>query len=86
MSFLNIGLSGLAFKSNVQVGNELFMDDVIGKSSLMKSVVAAVQEYEKEIPLDISVLERHLVCNVDVDASTSTYDPEVITEDGYYKK
>ena len=32
MALLNIDLSGLVFKSNVRVVNELFMDEVIGKS------------------------------------------------------
>ena len=39
---LNIGLSGLTLKSNIQVGYEFFMDEVIGNASLMKSVRAVV--------------------------------------------
>ena len=31
MDFLNIGLSGIVLKSNVQVGNGLFMDEVVVK-------------------------------------------------------
>ena len=80
--FLNIDLSGLALKSNVQVGNEFLMYEVIGKASLTKSVITAVQDYDTELPLAISVLEHHLVRNVYVAASTSTEEPEVITEDG----
>ena len=83
MDFLNIGLSGLALKSNVQGVDELLMDEVIGKELLMKSVKAAVQEYDTELTLDIAVLKRHLGYNVDVDTSTSTDDPVVITEDEY---
>ena len=48
----------------------------------MESVRADVQEYDTEIPLNVAVLERHLGRNVYVAASTSTDDPEVITEDG----
>ena len=51
MALLNISLSGLALKSNVQVGDELFMDEVIGKASSMKTVRAAVQEYDTYLPL-----------------------------------
>ena len=58
------------------------MYEVIGKASSMKSVRASVQEYDTDIPLAISVLEICLGHNVDVAASNSTYDPEVITEDG----
>ena len=36
MDFMNIGLYGLMLKSNVQVGYELLMDEVIGRASLMK--------------------------------------------------
>ena len=82
MALLNIGLSGHALKSNVQVGDELLMYQVISKASLMKSVRADVQEYDTELPLAIYVLERRLGRNVDVPASTSTDDPELITEDG----
>ena len=32
MDFLNIGISGLALKSNVQVGNQLLTDEVIGNA------------------------------------------------------
>ena len=42
MDFLNIGISGLELKSNVQVGDTFFVDEVIGKASLLKSVRAAV--------------------------------------------
>ena len=86
MDFLTIGIYGLALKANVQVGDTFLMDEVIGNSSSMKSVRAAVQEYNTELPLDISVLERRLVLNVDFAASTSTDEPEVITEDGNYKE
>ena len=81
MDFLNIGLSVFDLKSNVQVGNEFLMDEVIGKASLMKSSRAAVHEYDTELPLDISVLERCLGINIDIAASTSTDEPAVITED-----
>ena len=60
MDLLNIGIYGLAPKSNIQVGNEFLMDEVIGKASEMKSVRVAVQEYETYISLAISVLEHHL--------------------------
>ena len=53
-------------KSNVQVGDEFFMDKVIGNSSLMKSARAAVQEYDTELPLSIAVLGCRLVINVDI--------------------
>ena len=82
MAFLNIGLYGHAFNSNAQVGDELLMDEVIGKTKSMKSVMADVQEYEKYLSLASAVLERRLVCNVDVSTSTSTYEPEVRTENG----
>ena len=36
MDFLNIRLSSLALKSNVQVGDKFFMGEVIGVASLMK--------------------------------------------------
>ena len=81
MDFLNIGLFGLGLKSNVQVGNEFLMDEFIGKASSMKSVIESVQEYETYLPLDIAVLERRLRRHVDVSASTSTYEPAVITKD-----
>ena len=81
VALMNIGLSGLVSKSNVQVGDELFMDEVIGNASLMKSVRSAVQEYDIELPLDIAVLELRLEKNVDVAASTSTDETEFITED-----
>ena len=82
MDFLDIGLSGLALKSNVQLGDELLMDEVIFKASLMKSVRSAIQGYDSELPLDIAVLENRLGHNVDVASSTNTYEPAVITEDG----
>ena len=82
MDFLDIGLSGLALKSNVQLGDELLMDEVIVKASLMKSVRSAIQGYDSELPLDIAVLENRLGHNVDVASSTNTYEPAVITEDG----
>ena len=75
MAFLDIGLSGLALKSNVQIGDEFFMDEVIGKESSMKSVRSAVQDYGTDLPLDISFLEHRLGSNVDVSASTSTDEP-----------
>ena len=81
MDFLNIDLSGLALTSNIQVGDELFMDEVIGKTSSIKSVREAVQEYCTELPLSIDVLERSLRRNLDVVACTSTDEPSVITED-----
>ena len=55
------------------------MDEVIGNASLMKSVRAAVQEYDTELSLDISVLERRLGQDVDFAASTSTDETEFIT-------
>ena len=58
------------------------MYKVIGKASSMKSARASVQEYETDLPLDISVLELRLVRNVDVAASTITDEQSVITEDG----
>ena len=70
IALLNVGIYGLALKSNVQSGYELLMDEVIGKASLMKSVRTAVQEYDTEIPLDVAVLERHLGRNVYVAAIT----------------
>ena len=72
MDSLNIGIYGLALKSNVQVGDEFFIDEVIYKASSMKLVRAAVQGYETELQLDIAVLEFRLGRNVDVAASTST--------------
>ena len=42
-----------------------------------------MQEYDAELLLNISVLEHHLGRNVDDAASTSTYEPEAITEDVY---
>ena len=83
MALLNIGISGLSLKSNVQVGNKFLMDEVIGKALLMKSMREAMQEYDAELPLDIAVLEHHLGPNVYVSTSTSMYEPAVITEDGY---
>ena len=80
MSLLNICLYGHALDSNAQVGNELLMDEVIGKTTSMKSVKAYVQDYDKYLPLDIAVLERRLVCNVDVSTITSTYELEVRTD------
>ena len=77
-----IGISGLTLKSNVQVGDELLMDKVIGNSSLMKSARAAVQEYDTELPLAVAVLGCRLGINVDIAASTSTVEPAVINEDG----
>ena len=47
---------------------------------------SAVQGYYTELPLSIVVLERRLGRSVDVSASTSTDEPEVITEDGYDKE
>ena len=61
MSLMSIGISGLAFKSNFQVGDKLLMDEVIGKASLKNSVKEAVKNYYIELPLDISVLGNHLV-------------------------
>ena len=86
MAMLNIGLSGLTLKSNVQVGDESWMDEVIGKASLMKSVRADAQEYEKELPLYISVLDRRLGRNVDVSASNGTDEPDIISEDRNYEE
>ena len=80
MALLNIGLSSLVLKSCVQVGYEFLMDEVIGKASSIKLVREAVKEYDTELPLAVSVLERRLGCNVDVAASTSTDEKEVITE------
>ena len=82
MALLNIGLYGLALKSNVQIGYETLMDEVIGKPSSMKSARAAVQEYGTEIPLSIDVLDHCLGRNVGVAPSTSTHDPAFISEDG----
>ena len=56
------------------------MVEVIGKSSLIKFMRAGVQEYDTELPLDISILERCLGCNVYLSASNITYDPAFITE------
>ena len=60
----------------------MFMDEVIDKLSLIKSVRVDVKEYYTELPLVIAVLERRLGFNVDVVASTIIDDPEVVTEDG----
>ena len=49
----------------------------------MKSVVADVQEYDTELPLDIAVLKHRLGHNVDVSASTGTDDPAVMTDSVY---
>ena len=62
------------------------MDEVIVKASLMKSVRAAVQEYDTDLPLDVAVLERRLGQNVDVAASTITEETAVITEYGNDKE
>ena len=86
MYLLNIGLSGLALRSNIQVGYEFLMDEVIGNAPLMKSVRAAVREYGTEVPLTISVLEHNLGRNVYVATSNSTNKPEVITENGNDKE
>ena len=43
MYLLNIGLSGLPLKSNVQIGDTYVMHEVIGKASLMKSGRESVQ-------------------------------------------
>ena len=48
----------------------------------MKSLRETVKQYDTELPLDISVLELLLVRNVDVATSTSTYEIEVIADDG----
>ena len=64
MDLLNIGLSGLALKSNVQVGDALLMDEVIGNASTMNSARADMKEYYTEIPLAIAVLECSLGRNV----------------------
>ena len=80
MDLLNIGIYGLAPKSNIQVGNEFLMDEVIGKASSIKLVRESVKEYDTELPLDISILERCLGCNVYLSASNITYDPAFITE------
>ena len=81
MDFLNIGLSGIVLKSNVQVGHEFLVDEVIGNASLMKSVRAYVHKYDTELPLSTAVLEICLGRNVDVVASTSIDEPAVITKD-----
>ena len=86
MYLLNIGLSGLALRSNIQVGYEFLMDEVIGNAPLMKSVRAAVREYGTEVPLTISVLEHNLGRNVYVATSNSTDELAVITEDGNDKE
>ena len=44
MVLLNIFLSGIELNSSVQEGNELLMDEVIGKVLFMKSARASVQE------------------------------------------
>ena len=80
MALLNIGITGLVLNSNVQVGYELLMDEVIGKLSLIKSMRGAMQDYEIELPLDF-FLECHLGRNVDVAAINSMDEPEVIPED-----
>ena len=86
MNFLNLGIYSLVLKSNVQVGDELLIDEVIVKASLMKSVRAAVQGYDTELPLAIAVLEHYLGRNISVAAITSTDEPVVITEGGYDKE
>ena len=86
MDFLNIGLSGLALNSNMQVEDEFLMDEVIGNASLMKSMRAAVQDYGTDLPLAIAVLEHCLGRNVYVATSNSTNKPEVITENGNDKE
>ena len=58
------------------------MDEFIGKTSSMKLQRGPVQEYDTELPLSIAVLECRLGLNVDVVASTSTDESEVITEYG----
>ena len=83
MDFLTIGISGIELKSNVQLGNELLMYKVTGKESSTKSARVAVQEYDTELTLVVAVLYICLGCNVDIATSTSTDEPEVITEDGY---
>ena len=60
MALLNIDLSGIPFKSNVQIGDVFLMNEVIEKAPLVKSARADVQEYDIEIPLAITVLERRL--------------------------
>ena len=42
-----------------------------------------MQEYDTELTLVVAVLYICLGCNVDIATSTSTDEPEVITEDGY---
>ena len=81
MDLMNIGIYVLTLKSNVQVGDEFLMGEVIGNASSIKSAREYVQEYDTELPLAISVLDRHLGHNVDFSASTSTYEPAVITKD-----
>ena len=81
MALLNIGISLLEFNYDVHLVHEFLMDEVIGNASSMKSVGAAVQEYDTDLPWAISVLERRFGRNVDVSASTSTDDPLTITED-----
>ena len=58
------------------------MDEVVGKVSSMKSVIAALQWHYTKLPLAVAVLERRLLHNVDVEASTSTDYTAVITEYG----
>ena len=58
------------------------MDKGIGNASLVKSVRAGVQDYDIDLPLYIDISERRLLRNVDVAASTSSYEPEVINKDG----
>ena len=86
MTFLNIGISVLAVKSNVQAGSAFLMYEVIINVSSMKSLRAAVQEYDTDLPLYIAILGRRLGRNLDVSASTSTDEPAVITEDGNEKE
>ena len=42
MDLLNIFISGPALNSNVQVGDEFLMNEVIGNASTMKSVKSSV--------------------------------------------
>ena len=82
MDFLNIGLSGLTLKSNVQVGDEFLIGEVIGKVSSMKLVRKYVQDYDTDLPFTVFILEHCLGRNVDVDARTSMDEPDFINEDG----
>ena len=81
MACLNIGLFGIVLRSNVQVGHEFLMDEVIGNASLMKSMRSYVHKYDTELPLSTAVLELCLGRNLDVFASTSIDEPAVITKD-----